>query len=283
MTTNRLYSVTVYALVPLLLGWSILPGEEVGAPQGEVISGTEMVTDVGPMVEQELESGLYDRSKLEKTDALKPEDKFWDELARCETGSNWQDDGRYSGGLGIMNTGTFAKGVLGKGQMGTWERWGGEEFAPTPQEATKEEQIIVANRIALWGWEVTVDRGQEFAERHGVPRIYHYKKGPAGFYGWGALGCAGGKPDKLYHYDDPDKLMLVEYQWMESSVAVRDLQVLMGMKKPTGVYDKATRAKHIEGLQYWGLTMAGVPEIPIMEQEVALMILEKMNEVLWWT
>lgn len=282
MTTNRLYSIAVYSLIPLLLGWSILPAAA-EAPKEEVINGTEMVKEVSPSGESKLPDGLYDRDKLDRTNMPKPEDNFWDELARCETGTNWQDPGRFGGGLGIMNTGTFAKGVLGRGQMGTWERWGGEEFAPTPQEATREEQIVVANRIAVWGWATTVDRGQEFAERHGVGRIYDYNKKPVGFYGWGALGCAGGKPKKLYYHDNPDKLMLIKYEWMEQSVAVRDLQVLMGMKSPTGVYDEATRTKHIEGLQYWGLTMAGVPEVPVMSEDIVLMILNRVNEVLWWT
>ena len=287
MQTNRLYSIAIYALIPLLVGWSFWPQTETEAKNEGVNSNTEMVKKAEvPKEEPEspaLEAGLYDRNQLTKTDRPKPRIEFWDELARCETGSNWQNPGRFSGGVGIMNTGTFAKGVLGQSQMGTWERWGGEEFAPTPQEATKEQQILVGNRIALWGWEVVVDRGREFAERHGVPQIYHYKKEPVGFGGWGALPCAGGKPKQLFHYDDPDKLMLIKYEWGEKSVAVLDLQVLMGMKTPTGVYDDATRKKHIEGLNYWGLTKAGVPEKPLTQQDIAAKVLMAAENLVWFS
>jgi len=286
MTNNRLYSIAIYALIPLLVGWSIWPEPAEGPQKREVISSAEMVKESKPQEKEPevtpVEAGLYDRNQLTMTLLPKPRIEFWDELARCETANNWQNPGRFSGGLGIMNTGTFAKGVLG-GQMGTWERWGGEEFAPTPQEATKEQQILVANRIALWGWEVTVDRGEEFSLRHGVPRIYHYKKKPVGFGGWGALPCAGGKPKNLFHYDDPDKLMLIQYTWMEDSVAVRDLQVLMGMKNPTGVYDEKTREKHIEGLNYWGLTHAGVPQKPMTGEEVNLLITGTVSSLSWWS
>ena len=72
----------------------------------------------------------------------------WDGIARCETGSNWQhlgraDDGStYDGGLGIYH--------------GAWTDFGGLEFAPRGDLATKEQQIVVAERIyarhGLSGW-----------------------------------------------------------------------------------------------------------------------------------
>ena len=64
--------------------------------------------------------------------------KMWDELAECETGGNWYDGGDYGGGLGIY--------------IGTWKMYGGREFAVRPQWATKAQQIIVAERIALDGY-----------------------------------------------------------------------------------------------------------------------------------
>lgn len=66
---------------------------------------------------------------------------MWDRLARCETGGDWRDGGEYGGGLGIY--------------IGTWKMYGGREFAPRPQDATKGEQIEVAERIAqdgMGGW-----------------------------------------------------------------------------------------------------------------------------------
>lgn len=67
----------------------------------------------------------------------------WDGIARCETGSNWSMQGStYSGGVGFANT--------------TWNGFGGQQFAPNAGQATKEEQIIVAERVyaqyGLSGW-----------------------------------------------------------------------------------------------------------------------------------
>lgn len=67
----------------------------------------------------------------------------WDSIATCETGGNWSMQGsRYSGGLGFANT--------------TWSSFGGGEFASNAGQATREEQIVVAERVydeyGLSGW-----------------------------------------------------------------------------------------------------------------------------------
>jgi uncharacterized protein YabE (DUF348 family) len=65
---------------------------------------------------------------------------YWDKMAECETGGNWAAPGpTYQGGLGIW--------------YGNWTHYGGRQFAPTAGQATREEQIIVAERIrAEHGW-----------------------------------------------------------------------------------------------------------------------------------
>jgi uncharacterized protein YabE (DUF348 family) len=61
-------------------------------------------------------------------------DGRWDKVAECETGGNWRAQGpTYQGGLGI-----FAQ---------TWKGFGGYEFAQNAGDATKLEQITVAERI----------------------------------------------------------------------------------------------------------------------------------------
>lgn len=67
----------------------------------------------------------------------------WDAIARCETGGNWSMQGpRFSGGLGFYN--------------GSWNAFGGREFASNAGQASREQQIIVAERIraryGLSGW-----------------------------------------------------------------------------------------------------------------------------------
>jgi len=67
-------------------------------------------------------------------------DPHWTAIANCETGGNWAMVGpTYSGGLGIYN--------------GTWNEFGGQQFASNPGLATREQQIIVADRIrAKYGY-----------------------------------------------------------------------------------------------------------------------------------
>lgn len=60
---------------------------------------------------------------------------IWDQLARCESGGNWAADSGngYYGGL------QFDKA--------TWSANGGNEFAPYPHQASREQQIAVAQRV----------------------------------------------------------------------------------------------------------------------------------------
>jgi hypothetical protein len=62
-------------------------------------------------------------------------DGEWDQVARCESGGNW-----------AINTGN---GYYGGVQFaaGTWASHGGGEFAPTAQLATREQQIVIAERV----------------------------------------------------------------------------------------------------------------------------------------
>lgn len=58
----------------------------------------------------------------------------WDWQAQCETGGDWSMQGSsYSGGLGFANS--------------SWDAYGGQEFAPNAGQASREQQIIVAERI----------------------------------------------------------------------------------------------------------------------------------------
>jgi hypothetical protein len=66
----------------------------------------------------------------------------WDRLAQCEAGGNWAYptvSGGFSGGLMF--------------HYATWNANGGQAYAPTASGATREQQIIVAERVlANSGW-----------------------------------------------------------------------------------------------------------------------------------
>ncbi len=65
-------------------------------------------------------------------------DAVWDRIAVCETGGNWSMRGSsYSGGVGFANS--------------TWNAFGGQQFASNAGLATREQQIIVAERVYDYG------------------------------------------------------------------------------------------------------------------------------------
>jgi hypothetical protein len=62
-------------------------------------------------------------------------DGEWDRVARCESGNNW-----------AINTGNGYQGGL-QFSPGTWRANGGGEFATSAHMATREQQIVVAERV----------------------------------------------------------------------------------------------------------------------------------------
>ena len=68
-------------------------------------------------------------------------DSDWDRLAQCESGGNWH-----------INTGNGYHGGLQFNPQ-TWQANGGGQFAATADQATREQQIVVAERVlASQGW-----------------------------------------------------------------------------------------------------------------------------------
>lgn len=108
----------------------------------------------------------------------------WEHVAQCETRGNWQDRGMFAGGLGIFTRGRFTPQHLKDGTAGTWERWGGEQFAPTPAKASITEQLVVANRIAIFGWSTTytIPAGWK-----GEPMTFTFSRPGIGVTGWGCV------------------------------------------------------------------------------------------------
>jgi hypothetical protein len=68
-------------------------------------------------------------------------DATWDRVAQCESGGRWD-----------INTGNGYHGGL-QFAPSTWRGFGGTEFAPVAHQATRAEQIVVAERVlAGQGW-----------------------------------------------------------------------------------------------------------------------------------
>jgi hypothetical protein len=63
----------------------------------------------------------------------------WDQLAQCEAGGNWATNtgNGFGGGLQFMHQRSYS----------TWLSFGGGEFAPHPWEATRDQQIVIAERV----------------------------------------------------------------------------------------------------------------------------------------
>jgi Transglycosylase-like domain len=84
---------------------------------------------------QERREGQLALAVMARAAAEKAErDSIWDRIAACETQGDWSMQGSaFSGGLGFANS--------------AWSAFGGHEFAPNAGRATREQQIIVAERI----------------------------------------------------------------------------------------------------------------------------------------
>jgi|SRR6185436_9527633 len=68
-------------------------------------------------------------------------DSVWDRVAQCESSGNWN-----------INTGNGFFGGL-QFTSSTWRAFGGAQFATAANQATREQQIIVAERVlAGQGW-----------------------------------------------------------------------------------------------------------------------------------
>lgn len=63
----------------------------------------------------------------------------WDALAACECGGNWgcNTGNGFGGGLQFMHQSSYS----------SWLSYGGGEFAAHPWEASREQQIVVGQRI----------------------------------------------------------------------------------------------------------------------------------------
>ncbi len=159
--------------------------------------------------------------RLERPRAL---DEYWEAMAQCEAGGDWHARGDFSGGLAIDEM--------------SWQTFGGDGLAPSAADATREQQILIANRISTQGWSTD----EKFVE-------------PVGF---GGYRCAAtiGEPRLVEH--EPDSIAIQTFAFGQSGPVVRDLQIMLGAPVD-GVYGSETWLAHLQYLRKNGLSPALAP------------------------
>ena len=155
-------------------------------------------------------------SELGKARAL---DFYWHKMAKCETNSNWKNEGQWSGGLGIYTQ--------------TWIGFGGKDFAPKPEFATIDEQIIIANRISTQGYQ-TKNEFLTFEDRQNNKPFF---RRPVGFGGWG---CKKNVGNPALFKKFPSKTLLHQYYLGERSTYVFGIQKLIGALPIDGFFGSYT-------------------------------------------
>jgi len=140
-------------------------------------------------------------------------DGYWDAIAQCEAGGDWNARGEFAGGLGIDDV--------------SWREFGGEEFAPGAADASREQQILIANRISI-------------------------------AIGFGGFRCAPivGEPRLIEH--EPSSIAVQTFAFGQSGPVVRDLQVILGAPVD-GVYGSETWLAHLQYLRKNGLSPTLAP------------------------
>jgi resuscitation-promoting factor RpfB len=117
--------------------------EEVGTP-GEQIVTFRLTLANGKEIDRKqlsVQQIVPARPTVVRVGAKEPKElaasgaTIWDELAQCESGGNWaaNSGNGYYGGLQFDES--------------TWSANGGEQFAPYPHQASRDQQIAVAERV----------------------------------------------------------------------------------------------------------------------------------------
>ena len=108
----------------------------------DAMQGVESVVEAGTLGERvpAKKATISRGTKVSRVPTV-PDGSVWDRLAQCESTGNW-----------AINTGNGFHGGL-QFTPQTWLAYGGGEYAPYAYQATREEQIAVAQKVqASQGW-----------------------------------------------------------------------------------------------------------------------------------
>lgn len=112
-----------------------------GQPEDTFVASAHETREAKPAV---IVRGTKKAEKEGNTGAAAPavgDGSVWDAIAQCESGGDWS-----------INTGNGYQGGL-QFNPGTWAAYGGTAYAPTADQATREQQIAIAEKTqAAQGW-----------------------------------------------------------------------------------------------------------------------------------
>lgn len=109
------------------------PGAELVTYRVTLRNGTE--TSRKELASQQITPARPKQIRVGAKGATGAEGSVWDRLARCESGGNW-----------AINSGNGYYGGL-QFDRSTWSAHGGDRYAPYPHQASREEQIAVAQQV----------------------------------------------------------------------------------------------------------------------------------------
>ena len=163
----RKLALSIIVLSTLTTHGTALAGTQEAQPKGLI-----KATDKG-----------YAELQRQLKDPRTPPNEYWIYgVAVCETRGDWHGtngtggDGHFAGGLGISQT--------------TWYNYGGFEFARRVEKATVTAQLVVANRIAIHGYQWK-NRYRTWADKQAKRGMYKY---PHYVWGWGCARESTGSP-----------------------------------------------------------------------------------------
>jgi hypothetical protein len=148
------YTLAATALVVaafVVMNVEVSGGSEVVEPQIETTSTTVMATTTTTIDWSFLNTTTTTTMMVEESVQISVQNydpgdgSRWDQLAQCETGGDWATNtgNGFGGGLQFMHQSSYS----------TWLSFGGGEYAAHPWEASREQQIVVAEKVlASSGW-----------------------------------------------------------------------------------------------------------------------------------
>ena len=148
MVRYTLAATAIVVAAFIVMSVEVTDGSEVAEPQIETTTTTVLATTTTTIDLSFLNTTTTTVQKpVQKTvQNYNPGDgSRWDQLAQCEAGGNWATNtgNGFGGGLQFMHQSSYS----------TWLSFGGGEFAPHPWEASREQQIVVAEKVlASSGW-----------------------------------------------------------------------------------------------------------------------------------